>query len=793
MGAVLLSPSLIAAGPGIQAQTVPAPTVSTISASGAQVYQLTCAVSGPALTGVIGPTGTVTFTDITAGQTLGTATLSSTATSSIYGPPQIFPAGNLPVSIAAGDFNGDGKLDAVFGSSDGSVSLLLGNGDGTFQAPVTITTPARLSFSMVSGDFNGDGKLDLAVADWESDNIYVLLGNGDGTFQTPQPYPNSAGPYGEMIAADVNGDGNLDLVVTNFNDNEISVLLGNGDGTLQPAIITQTDLFPGGVAAADLNGDGKLDLVVVSAPGVSIFLGNGDGTFRTPTDYPVEMGAAPEGVAITHFTSGKTSDIAVTSTGGTFVLMGNGDGTFRGPYLVSFDYPASYIAVGDFNGDGKTDFVISGYEESDVEVFLGNGGGSFNWAGSLADGGDGPGPLVSGNFSGYGRPDLLIGNVFSNDASLLLNNVVSATGTLAGVVLSTQPPPSHNVQCSYSGDGNYAGSTSEAIALIAEPAAAPTFSPAAGTYVWGTTVSITDTTAGATIYYTIDGSLPTSNSIPYTSPFALTTSETLKAIAYATGYFPSSVATAAYTVQVAGPVITPASGTYNTVQTVIISDATNGGAIYYTTDGSTPTASSTLYTAPFAVATSETVTAIAYETGDLPSGIATAAYTLQVATPNILPASGIFNSAQLVTITDTTPGATIYYTTDGSTPNSNSARYNAPFAVAASETVSAIAYVSGFLPSNVATVAYTLPAATPVFTPAGGNFNSVQTVTISDATSGATIYYTTNGSTPTAASARYTSPVSVTTSETFKAIAFATGYLPSGIATAVMHFRRQLQ
>jgi len=155
-------------------------------------------------------------------------------------------------------------------------------------------------------------------------------------------------------------------------------------------------------------------------------------------------------------------------------------------------------------------------------------------------------------------------------------------------------------------------------------------------------------------------------------------------------------------------------------------------------------------------------------------------------TPNFDIAAGTYNSAQTVTISDTTPGATIYYTTDSSTPTSASAKYTAAITVSSTETLHAIATASGYSNSAVATAAYsiTLPAATPTFSPATGNYTSAQTVTISSSTANATIYYTTDGSTPTTASTKYTAAIAVSSTETLQAIATASGCSTSTVATA---------
>jgi len=238
----------------------------------------------------------------------------------------------------------------------------------------------------------------------------------------------------------------------------------------------------------------------------------------------------------------------------------------------------------------------------------------------------------------------------------------------------------------------------------------------------------------------------------------------------------------------ATPSFSVAPATYTSAQTVTISDATAGATIYYTTDGSVPTANSNIYTDPITVSSSETLEAIATASGYSTSPVATAAYTitLPTATPTFSLEAGPYTSAQIVTISDTTAGATIYYTTDGTTPTTSSTVYSGPITVSSSETLEAIATASGYSTSPVASAAYTitLPTATPFFSLAAGPYTSAQTVTISDATAGATIYYTTDGTTPTTGSTVYSGPITVSSSETLEAIATASGYSTSAVATA---------
>ena len=346
--------------------------------------------------------------------------------------------------------------------------------------------------------------------------------------------------------------------------------------------------------------------------------------------------------------------------------------------------------------------------------------------------------------------------------------VVSSTETLKAIGVET----------------GYRNST-VATAMFTIAAAVPVFSPRAGTYTSAQSVSITDATAGATIYYTTDSTKPTPSSTLYTGPIVISSTTTLKAIAVAAGYSASMVGTALYTIAATAPVFSPRAGTYTSTQSVTITDSTAGAAIYYTTDGTTPTTSSSLYSGPITVSSTKGFKAIATAPGYSKSAVTSALYTIAVPTPVFTPKGGTYTSVQSITITDSMPGASIYFTTDGTSPTTASNLYSGPITVLATQTIKAMAVASGYSNSAVNSATYTIAAASPVFSPKGGTYTSAQSVTVTDSTPGAVIYYTTDGSTPTTSSKQYSGAIDVSSSQTLKAIAVASGYSTSTAALAV--------
>ena len=313
-------------------------------------------------------------------------------------------------SIAIADVDGDGRPDLIVANCgpspsgpgscqgpyqlDGIVSVLLGNGDGTFQPAVSYDSGGLGPNGVVIADVNGDGELDIVVGGSENSSgagdVGVLLGNGDGTFQPVVAYGPGFRGVTSVAVADMNGDGNQDIAIAyactsgNCQHGTVGVLLGNGDGTFRPELTYPSGgSFSYSIAAGDVNEDGKPDLLVANFCGgtcssgsgegsVGVLLGNGDGTFRAATAYD-SGGAGALSVAVADVNGDRKPDLLVANdnSGTVGVLLGNGDGTFQSTVAYDSGWPGSdSVTVADLNGDGKPDIVAGGRDPGSVGILV---------------------------------------------------------------------------------------------------------------------------------------------------------------------------------------------------------------------------------------------------------------------------------------------------------------------------------------------------------------------------------------------------------------------------------------
>jgi hypothetical protein len=371
--------------------------------------------------------------------------------------PTNYPTAATAWAVQTADVNNDGKLDVVtVNRSAGTISVALGNGDGTFGTPRSSAAGSNPR-ALVVADFNGDGKLDVITAN-ESGNLSLLRGNGDGTFQAPTSIGFGGGKGVKAVAVevgDMNGDGKLDLVVgalgntykqrgITHQDALIYVLTGKGDGSFRTAssldiqgdiveswMITTPGVSPINLALGDVNSDGKLDVVAATYANIAnftnggnrpVYLLPGDGKGGLSQGPMITLATGPAALSLADFNGDGRLDLAVTSSNQSSYIqlsLGNGNGTFQATQYISVSGTPYAITAVDVNKDGKLDLVVANGSGTGISVLLGNGDGTFQAAQTFGSA-TGYCALAIGDFNGNGYPDVAavdgaIISIFGND------------------------------------------------------------------------------------------------------------------------------------------------------------------------------------------------------------------------------------------------------------------------------------------------------------------------------------------------------------------------------------------
>jgi Bacterial Ig-like domain (group 3)/FG-GAP-like repeat len=448
-----------------------------------------------------GPTGTISFLDSSTGNSLlGTEKLSVSTLSTTFIQLQPFAIGisttNRSVAIASAYLNADNNLDVVTadepangnGASLSTISVLLGNGDGSFQPKVNYTgcNKGESALRIVLADFNRDGTPDIALAcsDGTNGGLVIILGNGDGSFSSPTFYPT--GDAASIAIGDFNNDGLLDIALTDNSQQNVDFFKGKGDGTFtQETTTLSAPSNAHGIVVADFNGDGFDDVAYAVTSSTSslsdlyLALGNGTGAFQQPsTAVATQIG---EFLTVGDTNADDFPDVVATTITrppgqpfhnvgpSLYVLLGKGNGTFQPTATYTSDIPSD-PHLADVNGDGIPDIIAGG--STGALVYQGNGDGTFQPYQEPNIGGFALTYAVNaGDYNNDGNADLIGTDADSPHAAVSLSNVqqISVASALTKVAVFPLGSGVHNVDASYSGDAIFIGSLSSTVPLTAAP------------------------------------------------------------------------------------------------------------------------------------------------------------------------------------------------------------------------------------------------------------------------------------------------------------------------------------